>query len=176
VNPTSSPKKGGGLRIVGRIVILLLLVVVGTAAVVFFGLRSPTVVKVAETATIPFKSWTEQAEGKLNQMMEGKSAQGLASHVQAITHPTGKSPKLSSFSIRRVGEQLSVRFDVTWKGGVSASDYTTRVVWELDKDHHIRATVTDDNAPFAPDAASKQKLDEYFRTECYPVLVSNLGK
>jgi len=116
--------------------------------------------------------WTDRAQAQANSLLQGESGQHVADSVQAITHPTGRQPKLSAFDVRKVGEQLSTVIDVAWKGGITGQAYTTRVVWEFDKNNQIRAKVTDDSAPTS--AGGAQKLDEYFRTEIYSLLRSNM--
>lgn len=120
--------------------------------------------------------WPERAEVHLRKhLFGGESGQNIANSIQGLTHPSGDAPKLSQFDIRRVGDQLSVVMDVVWKGGLTSAEYTTRVVWEFDKEHHIKASIREDNAPFSATESDVKKLDEYFRTECYAVLRSNLG-
>jgi len=135
----------------------------------------PVVATVASGMAKRIIPWQDRAEAQTKKLLEGQSGQNLANTVQNVAHPTGHDPKLSSYRYLRVGDQASVTIDVAWKGGITSHDYTTRVVWEFDKAKHIGASVTDDNAPTKTDAANLKKLNDYFRTECYAVLRSNMG-
>src|SRR4029077_6664618 len=120
-------------------------------------------------------TWVQRATEEVNRMMTGVNGPKIASSIQVATHPTGSNPKLESFQVRQVGQDLSVRIDVNWHGGLTKTLYTTRVVWEFNHEHHIRPSITDDSAAVKAEPANLRSLDEYFRTECYAVLRTQLG-
>src|SRR5439155_23642155 len=119
--PTAKPRRGNpsALAIVG--------VTLGTLAVVFalvykFVLNSSARGIVAkslgETAigqhVIP---WPDKADEQVKQLSRGQSGANLASSIVHIAHPTGESPSLKDISVRRLGDQLSVRIVANWRGG-----------------------------------------------------------
>lgn len=111
-------------------------------------------------------SWPDRAEIAVKSMMD-KSAANIAGSIQGLTHPSGSNPKMTGYNVRRVGDSLSVKIETKWQGGLTKTDYTTRVVWEFSQTKHVSCAVVEDNAAFAANADAKQKLDDYFRTECY---------
>jgi zinc-ribbon domain len=120
--------------------------------------------------------WADRADSALRAMMGGQSAQVIATSIRRITHPSGESERLTDFEVRKVSDGLSVRFNVAWNGGILGTAYSTVVIWELNEHQHVRAVVTQDNGPFGVDGENKQRLEEYFRTEVYPLLISNLSR
>ena len=88
----------------------------------------------------------------------------IASSIQRITHPTGRSPVLDTWNVTLEGETLAVTIDVRWSGGLTRHDYLTRVLWEFDKLRHIQAKVILDTAAIAVRPTNAAQLDRYFRT------------
>ncbi len=117
--------------------------------------------------------WHDRAESMLKVTLE-KSQANLASTIQGICHPTGSKPSYGGHEIRRVGDAFSVNLRCNWKGGLLGTDYVTLVNWEFKESGHVRAVVTQDNSSFAVAPENAKKLDEYFRTEVYAVLRSNM--
>ena len=118
--------------------------------------------------------WADRAESVLKVTLD-KSSGTLASAIQRICHPSGAKPTYGGSEIRRVGDGFSVNIRCNWKGGVLGTDYATVVNWEFKQSGHVRAVVTQDNSAFAVGSEEAKKLDEYFRTEVYVVLRSNMG-
>lgn len=118
--------------------------------------------------------WADRAESVVKVLLE-RSKDNLASTIQNISHPTGTKPTYDGSDVRRVGDGFSVNIRCKWKGGLLGTEYVTVVNWEFKESGHIRAVVTQDNSSFAIAAENAKKLDEYFRTEVYAVLRSNMG-
>lgn len=128
--------------------------------------------QVAEIATPPAKpvrTWAQRAEGPTRDFLVRNSAI-LASSIQGITHPTGKSPALAGFEVRGEGDQLTVDIEVNWKGGFLKSAYRTRVRWTLNAGGHERAAVVSDTAMIAVAASNAAALERYFRDSVFPQL------
>jgi hypothetical protein len=121
-------------------------------------------------AVIP---WQDRAESMLTVTLN-RSKDNLASTIMNTCHPTGSKPSYGGHEIRRVGEAFSINIRCNWKGGVLGTDYVTVVNWEFKESGHVKAVVTQDNSAFTVAADNAKKLDEYFRTEVYAVLRSNM--
>jgi hypothetical protein len=119
------------------------------------------------------EAWPDKAEPMLKKMLDEQGAQ-LAKTIVGITHPSGKEPEMEKTRILKVHDNLNVTLVVKWRGGLTKDAHETEVFWELSKERHIKAEVTQDTAPVKVDRPHAKKLDEYFRTELYPVLISNL--
>lgn len=156
-------------------IVFVVIAIVATFLLAFI-LGRPAIRTATSTVVKTVVPWSDRAELHLKQhLLTGESGQNVAATIQGISHPTGKSPKLGSVQILHVGEALNVRIDVNWKGGLLGTDYTTVLVWEFSKNAHTKASITQDSAPTSVSLENQKKLDEYFRTECFAKLKSNLG-
>ena len=118
--------------------------------------------------------WPVRAKTMLERMLSGGSAEPVASSSLAAIHPTGKSPKLAGFEVLPNGDGLSVKMKIDWQGGILGTAYSTIIVWELNEKNHIRAAATQDNSPTGIADPNAKQLDDYFRTDFYPILCKNL--
>jgi len=116
--------------------------------------------------------WIDRAESALRSQLR-LEPEIFANSIQATTHPTGGDAHLKQWTVEQQGETLVATLDVEWTGGFLGGKYITRVTWRCNKQGHIEAKVTYDNTPQG--AGSPKKLDEWFETECWPVLYSNAG-
>lgn len=125
--------------------------------------------------------WGDRAETALRGMLDGRNGAIVASSIQSITHPTGENPSLGDYSVRRVGDRLSVRISVNWQGGLlklggRGANYTTAVAWEFSEGGHVSTTVVSDTSVIDVSRANARRLDDWFRAELYPVLHSDAGR
>lgn len=118
--------------------------------------------------------WNTRAQVTLGKMLQGKDASTIAASAINCVHPTGKNPSLSAFEVRPNGNGISTKFEISWQGGFTSTAYKTIIVWECNNQSHVRASASQDTAPVQITAEAQKKLDEYFRTEIYPVLCQNL--
>jgi hypothetical protein len=119
-------------------------------------------------------SWQERAGEAVTAMLNGASGPAAAQSIQHIAHPTGGGASLAGFTVRHAGKNLSVRLTVDWSGGFGAN-HTTVVVWTFNRNEHVGAQVLSDNSPIPIASSNAGQLDNYFRNEMYPVLLSNIG-
>jgi hypothetical protein len=118
--------------------------------------------------------WNTRAENTLTQMMHGVDGSSIALSALKIAHPTGKTPQLTTFTVNPSGAGITASFEVSWQGELSGKIYKTLVIWECNQQSHLRGSVTQDTAPTAVTDKAQSQLDEYFRTEVYPVLCKDL--
>ena len=116
------------------------------------------------TQVIP---WADRAETSARLIVEGNS-EILAKAIVGITHFTGTKPFLSKTTISKLDDKIVVEMNITWKGGFLGTSNETLVVWEIAKANHVSARILSDTAVTPVSAASKQQLDDYFRTKAYP--------
>lgn len=120
--------------------------------------------------------WIDRADTAMRDMLNKPvNQQNIAGPILGITHPSGSNPSLTKWIVEKEGQTLSVTLDVAWKGGLIGTARTIQVVWRCNEAGPIRASVTKDDAPIGQDEASLKKLDDYFRTEVWPVLFNNTG-
>jgi hypothetical protein len=133
--------------------------------------------EVAETAigqnVMP---WPDRADAAVKKQLSGQSGANVAASIQRIAHPTGNGGTIDSVTVRRMGDRLSVRIDVSWQGGFLGSKNTTTVIWEFDQSRHISATLMGDTGAFGVGSSNAKKLDQYFASEVYPTLRTNTGE
>ncbi len=133
------------------------------------------VAEVVTPPTKPVRTWAQRAEGPTRDFVVRNSAM-LASSIQGITHPSGKSPTLAGFEVRDEGDQLTIDIEVSWRGGFLGSPYRTRVRWTLNARGHARAAVVSDTAMVAVAASNAAALDRYFRDSVFPQLQILTGR
>ena len=121
-------------------------------------------------------AWLGRADAETAQLLQGDNAASVAAEILGRTHPTGEAAFIRGVQIRHVGETLSVRIAVGWKGGLIGTAYVTSVAWEFDRHQHVQAVVVADSAPVGVSRKNAFKLDQYFRNELYPILRNNLGQ
>jgi hypothetical protein len=118
--------------------------------------------------------WLDRADAVARQVLSD-SRQTIADSIKSIAHPSAGSATMSDFAVRRVGDQISVRMIVDWKGGFLGTANRTVVVWEFGESGHLRTALLEDSGAFGVGDSNKQQLDEYFRSEIYPVVRSRVG-
>ena len=123
------------------------------------------------TQVIP---WRDRADTAARKLIELNKEQ-IASAIQGITHPTGKEPALSEYTVSKLADRILVNLKVDWKGGIVGTSYVTSVAWEIGEMGHIEAKVTLDSALTAIDPKNKEMLNDYFRTKVYPTFFSDMG-
>lgn len=119
--------------------------------------------------------WSDRADTAVRAVIEGNQSV-LAESVQSITHPTGASPTLLRTDTRKMGEVVLVKMTVEWAGGFTGSRYNTMIAWEFDSDSSRGVKIVSDTATFAVDAEHLNTLNEYFRTEIYPIVKARIGE
>jgi hypothetical protein len=167
-----------GLRTVWRVVAGVLIVLAGIWAVYSLSDRDSkdSISQFASQTgigkqVIPWSDRADTAARKLVALNKDK----LAAAIQGITHPTGSTPSMSNVQVSKLPDRLLVEMSVTWKGGITRSDYTTRVLWEIGERAHLRAHVTFDSAVAGVAPKNAQELNDYFLSEVYPTFVSDMG-
>jgi hypothetical protein len=118
--------------------------------------------------------WLDRADAAARQVLSD-SQQTIADSIKSITHPSAGSATMRDFAVRRVGDEISVRMSVDWKGGFLGTANRTVVVWEFDGSRHIRTALLEDSGALGVGDNNKQQLDEYFRSEIYPVVRARVG-
>ena len=118
--------------------------------------------------------WTDRADTAARKLLEKNKAQ-IANAIQAITHPTGKSPEMNDIAISKLPDRILVNLKVGWKGGIIGGDYVTLVAWEIGEQGHLGAKVTMDTSVTGVDAKNNELLIDYFRTKVYPAFVTDVG-
>lgn len=116
--------------------------------------------------------WADRAETAVRQMLDGGSGATAARMIQQIAHSLGDTPSLRTYSVQRMGDRISVRIFVSWKGPFNAHE--TEVVWEFSESAHAYAKIVSDTYGFITDRDNR-RIDDWFRTEFYPALHSNTG-
>lgn len=132
--------------------------------------------RVLSNAGVTITPWIDRAEAALRaQLAKPDQQQVMAKTILAATHETGREPSLTRWTVSKEGQTLVATFDVAWKGGILGGRYTTSVTWRCNKQGHIDAVVTADNAAVKSGPEEAKRLDDWFRTEAYRVLYSNAG-
>ncbi len=119
--------------------------------------------------------WVERADTALHRMFDGSTGAVVARSIQRVTHFSGENASLQEYSVRRMGDRVSVRISVNWHGGFTGDGYTTIVAWEFSESGHISVTLLGDDAPTPVTDSNMRELDIWFRAELFPVLRSNAG-
>jgi len=119
--------------------------------------------------------WEDRADTMVRRLIE-RNKEALTNTIQGITHPSGQQPNLVDYKVSKLPGYIQVEFIVNWKGGFIGGEYNTTVVWEFDEKHHHNARVTFDSAYVQVFEEDKEKLNEYFRTNVYPVIVADIGE
>jgi hypothetical protein len=119
------------------------------------------------------KNWASGASLIMQQFIATNAAI-IAGAILQIAHPTGQSPQVGAINVQREGDGIAALIDVTWHGGFSGTQYTTRVAWSLNARRHILAVVEQDNAPFRVAKRNAEQLNEYFALQLYPRLLPGL--
>lgn len=137
----------------------------------------PAAAAVEQPAPAPVEQprvpWADRADTAVTKMLSTDGAT-LAKGIKRIIHPMGPSDAtLAGFDVRRAGSGLSVQLTISWSGGLGLGGYTTIVVWNFDRRHHGQATVYNDSSPFA--AKNAAELDQYFRDQIYPSVMTSIG-
>src|SRR5947208_1184219 len=115
MNPTPEPQSHGFLNAKKNLRALLRFAVIVCIlfAVIFLALRLSNhpsqAADVAGSITRKLVPWNERAEEVFKKLMES-SGTNITATIQRVCHPTGSHPELDSYDVRRVGEDLSVRF------------------------------------------------------------------
>ena len=120
--------------------------------------------------TVSRTSWIERAESALRTMLNGKDGSVIAQSVLSAAHPAGMNPVLGPYSIRRMGDRISVRMTIFWEGRMAGGSYRTDLAWEFSEQGHISTTIIGDNSVFGVNASERAQVNDWFRAEVYPVL------
>lgn len=123
--------------------------------------------------TVP---WADRSETILQAMLAGENRQIIAGNILSITHPSGKDPTLSEITYKKEENQITVRFQINWKGRIMGTDYVTVIVWVIGKDGHSLSGVESDSASIKIAKEQLVKLDEYFGTVVYKSFKENMGE
>lgn len=113
--------------------------------------------------------WVDRAMPAVARLMKSGEGERIARSIQQLTHPSGNNPQLRAFNVVPHGRRAVVQISTAWQGGFTGSHYVTDVVWELDEQGHVSATIASDNAPISVAASNARQLDDYFRSEVYPI-------
>ena len=173
-----SPARKHRSPIRGIVGLVCLIIIASVCYKLFVSQETKDDVNMLASATglgIQLIPWVDRADTMLRAMLEGPTKDAIASTIQGVAHPSGEKPVMRDFDIRKVGDRISARFSVGWRGGVLGTTYTTVVVWEFDKNQYSKATVVEDDASFAVGSPNAKQLDDYFRTEVYATLRRNLS-
>jgi len=103
-----------------------------------------------------------------------KNREVIVKTIPESCHPTGAKPRMEKYEIRKVGDTFSVDIRVNWRGAFNA-EHTSVVIWEFKQSGHIRAAVTAENAAFGVAPVEARRLDEWFRTQLYATLRTDMG-
>ena len=123
--------------------------------------------------TVP---WADRSESILQAMLAGENRQIIAGNILSITHPSGKEPALSEITYKKEENQITVRFQLNWKGRMLGTDYVTVIVWVIEKDGHSLSGVESDSASIKIAKEQLVKLDEYFGTVVYKSFKEIMGE
>lgn len=117
--------------------------------------------------------WAERADTAVRSMLDGSSGATAAASIQSSLHPTGGSPRLVSYDVRRMGDRLAVQISVNYQA--ATTDYTIVILWEFSESGHISTTLIADDSLWSASKSDVQRLDDWFRASFYPPLYSNTG-
>jgi hypothetical protein len=147
----------------------------GTTAYALQGGRFFKQPGVTVTTTRPTSSsdasqpWVDHAILAAIRLMKSGEGERIARSIQQLTHPSGNNPQLRTYSVRPQGRRAVVLISTAWQGGFTGSNYVTDIVWELDEQGHVAATIASDNAPISVAASNARQLDDYFRRDVYSI-------
>lgn len=120
----------------------------------------------------PPPSWADRAEASITGVFsQGRSLATFGGDLLAMIHPSGKEAFLDDVQYEKSAEDnLTVRFYIGWKGGLTGADYKTVVVWAVSKAGHISSGVESDTASTGITKEELDKLDDYFKNTFIAVL------
>ena len=123
----------------------------------------------------PAIPWADRADTTARALI-AKNATSVAKEIQAILHPGGKDPAITSTSVVKGNDRIVVDVIVSWSSGTETHNQTD-VVWEVSKAANLSAKVRSDTALIDPLTRSSKEatLDEYFRTKVYPAFYSSMN-
>jgi hypothetical protein len=129
--------------------------------------------RLASSAGFHAVPWTDRAQTQANDIY-AQIGSSLATTMVNIIHPSGQNATLVSHATTAEGGGIIVsHFELAWKSGQTGQKNTTLVEWRCSEEGYTSAAVGADSATTPVSQRSIVLLDEYLRTNIFPLVKKN---
>lgn len=102
--------------------------------------------------------------------------ENVAEKVRALFSLTGKGTRVKDVSVEPDGDGVRAKIKIQWSGSLIAIDYGVTVIWRFTKDAHLSSDAEGFIGMGIPTDETKRKLDDYLRTQVYPLVQAEAAK
>lgn len=129
--------------------------------------------RLASCAGFHLVPWTDRAQTQANDIY-AQIGSSLAATMVNILHPSGQNATLASHATTVEGGGILVsHFELAWKSGQTGLKNTTLVEWRCSEEGYTSAAIGADSATTPVSQKNIAQLDEYLRTNIFPLVKKN---
>lgn len=93
--------------------------------------------------------------------MEASLGDELALTIREVTHPTGEGGTMGRKSVECTSDSCTASFDVLWKGGFTASAYSSTVWWSVALDLKSTSGIQKETSAVRADASHTAEMQRH---------------